>query len=85
MVFSGEQNPNRGQQLAMESAPVLQLEDLVVAYPGSADPTLDGLTLSLQRGERLALVGPPVVAKALSLKPFWACCRKVAAVRGAWN
>ena len=58
MVFSGEQNPNRGQQLAMESAPVLQLEDLVVAYPGSADPTLDGLTLSLQRGERLALVGP---------------------------
>ena len=58
MVFSGEQNPNRGQQLAMESAPVLQLEDLVVAYPGSADHTLDGLTLSLQRGERLALVGP---------------------------
>ena len=58
MVFSGEQNPNRGQQLAMESAPVLQLEDLVVAYPGSADPTLDGLTLNLQRGERLALVGP---------------------------
>ena len=58
MVFSGEQNPNRGQQLAMELAPVLQLEDLVVAYPGSADPTLDGLTLSLQRGERLALVGP---------------------------
>ena len=58
MVFSGEQNPNRGQQLAMESALVLQLEDLVVAYPGSADPTLDGLTLSLQRGERLALVGP---------------------------
>ena len=58
MVFSGEQNPNRGQQLAMKSAPVLQLEDLVVAYPGSADPTLDGLTLSLQRGERLSLVGP---------------------------
>ena len=58
MVFSGEQNPNRGQQLGMESALVLQLEDLVVAYPGSADPTLDGLTLSLQRGERLALVGP---------------------------
>ena len=58
MVFSGEQNPNRGQQLAMELAPVLQLEDLVVAYPGSADPTLNGLTLSLRRGERLALVGP---------------------------
>jgi len=58
MVFSGEQNPNRGQQLAMESAPVLQLEDLVVAYPGAAVPTLNGLSLNLQRGERLALVGP---------------------------
>ncbi|OUW28729.1 MAG: ABC transporter ATP-binding protein [Synechococcus sp. TMED169] len=58
MLFSGEQNPNRGQQLAMESAPVLKLEDLVVAYPGAPEPTLDGLTLGLQPGESLALVGP---------------------------
>jgi peptide/nickel transport system ATP-binding protein len=58
MVFSGEQNPNRGQQLAMESAPVLKLEDLVVAYPGAPEPTLDGLSLALQPGESLALVGP---------------------------
>ena len=58
MLFSGRQNPNRGQQLAMESAPVLKLEDLVVAYPGAPEPTLDGLTLGLQPGESLALVGP---------------------------
>ena len=58
MLFSGEQNPNRGQQLAMESAPVLKLEDLVVAYPGAPEPTLDGLSLALQPGESLALVGP---------------------------
>ena len=58
MLFSGRQNPNRGQQLAMESAPVLKLEDLLVAYPGAPEPTLDGLTLGLQPGESLALVGP---------------------------
>ncbi|NBR45121.1 MAG: ABC transporter ATP-binding protein, partial [Synechococcaceae bacterium WB5_2B_268] len=37
---------------------VLQLDRLVVAYPHTAEPTLQGLNLSLQRGERLALVGP---------------------------
>ncbi|MCP9849997.1 ABC transporter ATP-binding protein [Cyanobium sp. Morenito 9A2] len=50
---------------APNSDPVLQIRDLVVHYPSSAGtgreqmaPTLDGLTLGLARGERLALVGP---------------------------
>ncbi len=45
--------------------PVLLIRDLVVEYPPAAGsepdagaPTLDGLSLSLARGDRLALVGP---------------------------
>jgi peptide/nickel transport system ATP-binding protein len=43
-----------------ESRPeaVLQLQQLVVRYPGVTQPTLDGLDLRLAAGERLALVGP---------------------------
>jgi len=38
--------------------PVLQLQQLVVRYPGAEACTLDGLDLTLAAGERLALVGP---------------------------
>jgi peptide/nickel transport system ATP-binding protein len=38
--------------------PLLRLSDLWVAYPGSSEPTLAGLDLSLERGQSLALVGP---------------------------
>jgi peptide/nickel transport system ATP-binding protein len=37
---------------------VLALRHLRVHYPGAPTPTLDGLDLSLCRGDRLALVGP---------------------------
>jgi peptide/nickel transport system ATP-binding protein len=40
------------------TSPVLAIDHLVVRYPGCAQPTLDGLTLSLSPGQRLALVGP---------------------------
>jgi len=40
------------------SQPVLALHHLRVRYPGASSPTLDGLDLSLWRGDRLALVGP---------------------------
>jgi peptide/nickel transport system ATP-binding protein len=43
---------------AASPGPVLRLEGLVVRYPGSDQPTLDGLHLELAAGERLALVGP---------------------------
>ena len=39
-------------------APLLRLHNLLVRYPGAAAPTLDGLSLTLHRGDRLALVGP---------------------------
>jgi len=37
---------------------VLDLQQLLVQYPGAAAPTLDGLDLRLAAGESLALVGP---------------------------
>ena len=37
---------------------MLRVEQLVVRYPGSPGPTLDGLDLSLAPGASLALVGP---------------------------
>ena len=40
------------------SEPVLELDQLVVRYPAATSDTLAGLTLSLNPGERLALVGP---------------------------
>ena len=40
------------------TSPVLSIDNLVVRYPGVERPTLDGLTLVLNSGERLALVGP---------------------------
>ena len=40
------------------TSPVLAIENLVVRYPEAERPTLDGLTLSLSPGDRLALVGP---------------------------
>ncbi len=47
----------------METTPadpsaVLALQELVVHYPGAPEPTLNGLSLRLNPGQRLALVGP---------------------------
>jgi peptide/nickel transport system ATP-binding protein len=42
----------------MAPAPLLRLQDLQVRYPGAAASTLDGLSLTLERGDRVALVGP---------------------------
>ena len=72
----------------MAEAPILQLEQLVVAYPGGGDPTLCGLDLSLGRGESLALVGPSgcgksTVARAvLGLLPLAAAAAVSSACRG---
>jgi peptide/nickel transport system ATP-binding protein len=62
------------------SGPVLQLDQLMVRYPGSSADTLAGLSLSLSPGERLALVGPSgcgksTVARAvLQLLPQGSAC-----------
>jgi len=62
------------------SGPVLQLDQLVVRYPAAGTDTLAGLTLTLNPGERLALVGPSgcgksTVARAvLQLLPQGSLC-----------
>ena len=63
------------------AGPVLAIHDLVVRYPGStAAPTLQGLDLQLNPGDRLALVGPSgcgksTVARAvLGLLPAGSVC-----------
>ncbi len=68
--------------------PVLELKQLRVAYPGAGQPTLDGLDLTLHRGERLALVGPSgcgksTVARAvLQLLPAGSSCSGGLALAG---
>ena len=42
------------------AVPILEVRDLVLAYPGraaAAEPVLDGVSLSLERGQTLGLVG----------------------------
>jgi len=63
------------------AGPVLAIHDLVVRYPGPAvAPTLQGLDLQLEPGDRLALVGPSgcgksTVARAvLALLPTGSVC-----------
>jgi iron complex transport system ATP-binding protein len=38
--------------------PLLELQDLKFAYSGSRQPVLDGLTLTINEGEPLAIIGP---------------------------
>ncbi|MFM7086767.1 MAG: dipeptide ABC transporter ATP-binding protein [Cyanobium sp.] len=47
-----------GSRADQAAAPLLQLEALQVRYPDAERATLDGLDLTLQAGDRLALVGP---------------------------
>ncbi len=45
------------------AAPLVTLHDVRYTYPGAEDPTLDGVTLRLVPGERVALVGPSGAGK----------------------
>ena len=55
MVFSA--GPPVARAALFMGRPVLELEQLRLRYPGSNSWTLDGLNLSLEPGETLALVG----------------------------
>ena len=46
--------------------PLLVIEDLKVAFPGQPTPVIDGLSLTLDRGEVLALVGESGSGKSMT-------------------
>ncbi|MBP2236732.1 peptide/nickel transport system ATP-binding protein [Sinorhizobium kostiense] len=46
--------------------PLLVIEDLKVAFPGQSAPVIDGLSLTLDRGEVLALVGESGSGKSMT-------------------
>ena len=62
MVFSA--GPSVSPSVLDMARPVLELNQLKLRYPGSDHWTLNGLDLSLEAGETLALVGRLDVAKA---------------------
>jgi osmoprotectant transport system ATP-binding protein len=49
-------------------AAAIRLEDLTKRYPGAAAPAVDGLDLTIPRGELVALVGPSGCGKTTTLK-----------------
>jgi peptide/nickel transport system ATP-binding protein len=55
MVFSA--GPSVSPSVLDMARPVLELNQLKLRYPGSDSWTLNGLDLSLEAGETLALVG----------------------------
>ena len=53
---------------SVEGAPALEVRGAVVIYEGDRQPALDGVTLSVPLGARLALVGPNGAGKSTLLK-----------------
>jgi ABC-type multidrug transport system fused ATPase/permease subunit len=55
------------RQSLPEADPLIQLEDVTFAYPGQT-PILQGISLEIRRGEKVAIVGPSGSGKTTLLK-----------------
>jgi manganese/zinc/iron transport system ATP- binding protein len=58
----------RRHAAALPGAPALEVHDLNVAHPGSDAPAIEGVTLSIPIGARVAVVGPNGAGKSTLLK-----------------
>ncbi|MER7877738.1 ATP-binding cassette domain-containing protein [Streptomyces solisilvae] len=55
--MAGERAPKRGELTIPERVDEIRLEEVGYRYPGKEDPAVDGVSLTLRRGEILAIVG----------------------------
>ncbi|MHB9756468.1 ATP-binding cassette domain-containing protein [Streptomyces sp. BYX5S] len=55
--MAAERSPRRGEQTIPERVDEIRLDEVVYQYPGKAEPAIDRVSLTLRRGEILAVVG----------------------------
>lgn len=55
--MADERAPKRGEQTIPEHVDEIRLDEVVYQYPGKAEPAVAGVSLTLRRGEILAIVG----------------------------
>ncbi|MFE7975760.1 ATP-binding cassette domain-containing protein [Streptomyces shenzhenensis] len=55
--MAGERAPQRGESAVPERVAEIRLDDVVYQYPGKEEPAVAGVSLTLRRGEILAVVG----------------------------
>jgi ABC-type multidrug transport system fused ATPase/permease subunit len=77
--LAGPPAPTRpGHRPASSRPPLIAFEDVVFTYPGAHEPLLDGLTLTIQPGEWLAIVGHNGAGKSTLVKLLAGLYRPVA-------
>jgi ATP-binding cassette subfamily B protein len=55
--MAAERVPKRGELTISERVEEIRLDEVVYQYPGTEEPAVDGVSLTLRRGEILAIVG----------------------------
>jgi ATP-binding cassette subfamily B protein len=55
--MAAERAPKRGESTIPEQVEEIRLDEVVLRYPGADGPAVDGVSLTLRRGEILAIVG----------------------------